>query len=443
MMKETALYWVILYIVRLIDIPFMATVMCLYANKFNRRNRFRVRMAGYICILVAVLVATNLVYEFLLQSYITSQIFEVIFILAQFLGMFLLYRESWKKILTAYILVYLSTFMTYNILELIFSCCGVNWTEDISYMLYYLGGEAALDIAYAFPLYFIYIKRIRGLLSSDTDGWIIVLLVYSIIITLVMSAVREGYVGAYNYNIQPINIFIIALGILNSLFVMYAVYIYLKGRASAREKEVINTMWKQDRARYEVRKENIAALNIKSHDLKNYINMARFRGPVAEELADEMEEVVQRYDSDIRTGNDALDVILSEHSAYCSSHGITLKCIADGEALSGISGADIYTMFDNILLNSEEYLSTVEDPDKRVCLIEVKKVRGMVHIHQENYFSGSLVRQEGEIQTTKEDPVNHGYGLKSIRAIAEKYGGEMSVTASGGLFNLDVIMMPS
>ncbi|MCD8307226.1 MAG: ATP-binding protein [Clostridia bacterium] len=443
-MQDTALYWLVLYVVRFLDIPFVVAVMSLCASKFCKRSHFRMRMLGYICILAAVLLLTNLLYEYVLQGYIMSEIFEILYVFIEFFCMFLLYRESWKKILTAFVLVYLSTFMSYNVLDLIYTCCGINWTENVTYLLYYLGSEALFMLVYILPLYCVYIERIRKYMSRDIDGWLIALLLYSIVITLIVSSFREAYVGSYNYDIQPINIFLIAFSILNSVFAMYACYIYLKGRASAREKEVITTMWKQDKARYEVRKENIAALNIKSHDIKNYLSMARSAGhAAAEEPLDEVEKVVQKYDSDIHTGNDALDVILSEHSAYCSSHGITLKCIADGKALSGISGPDIYTMFDNILLNSTEYLSTVEDPEKRVCLIEVKEAKGMVLIHQENYFAGTLPLQDGEIQTTKGDPVNHGYGLKSIRAIAEKYGGGMSVRTADSLFRLDIMMMPS
>ncbi len=440
MEDKTVQYWIILFLVRLVEVPFLVAAMCLYAGKFRKRGRFKARLAGYVCIVVAALLLTDLMYASVLTNYLLSQIGSVLYILVQFFGMFLLYREDWKKIITAYVLVYLSSFMTNAALTLIFTCCGVDWTTEIPYMLYFLAAEAALEIIYIFPLYYIYIKRIRDCLSGDMDGWVIMLLLYSIVITVVMDAVREGYVGMYSYDIKPINIFLLVFIILNSLFAMYACYIYLKGRASAREKEVINTMWKQDKARYEVRKENIAALNIKSHDIKNYLSKARFRGREADEFAEEVERVVQRYDSDIHTGNDALDVILSEHSAYCSTHGITLKCQADGPVLSGMSEPDIYTLFDNILLNSTEYLSTVDDPDKRICFIEVKKAKGMVLIHQENYFAGTLPRAGGEIQTTKEDTVNHGYGLKSIRAIAEKYGGGMTVRDEGGFFRLNIMM---
>ncbi len=442
-MGEELLFWGILFLVRLVEVPFNVAVMFLYAKNFRKRPHFKARLAGYVIILVAAVVLTNMLFATVLTDYMYSVIGSVIYILIQFFCMFLLYRENWKKIVSAFVLIYLSTTLPYYLIELVFTSCGITWTTSIEYMLYHLSAEVVIDIVYIFPLYYIYIKKVMGFLSDDIEPGIVGLLLYSIVITVIVNAFRETYVGWYGNNIRPISIFLTALIVADTVFVMFTVYIYLKGRASAREKEVIDTMWKQDKSRYEVRKETIAALNIKSHDIKNFLNKAKFSRAGGEEFEDDVEKVVQRFDSDIHTGNDALDVILSEHTAYCNAHGITLKYVADGSVLSGISEPDIYTLFDNILLNSTEYLSAVEDKDKRVCLIEVNAAKGMIHIHQENYFAGTLKRQNGEIQTTKEDAANHGYGLKSIRAIAEKYGGEMSVRTGGGLFQLNIMMMPS
>ena len=35
----------------------------------------------------------------------------------------------------------------------------------------------------------------------------------------------------------------------------------------------------------------------------------------------------------------------------------------------------------------------------------------------------------------------HGFGMKSMKLIAEKYGGSLSVSADGDLFTLDVYLM--
>lgn len=41
--------------------------------------------------------------------------------------------------------------------------------------------------------------------------------------------------------------------------------------------------------------------------------------------------------------------------------------------------------------------------------------------------------------TSKPDKAYHGYGLKSIRYVAEKYGGVFSYKAEGGIFRASVL----
>lgn len=43
--------------------------------------------------------------------------------------------------------------------------------------------------------------------------------------------------------------------------------------------------------------------------------------------------------------------------------------------------------------------------------------------------------------TKTEEPGFHGYGLRSVRAIAKKYGGDVSVAVTDDLFNVNVYLM--
>lgn len=42
--------------------------------------------------------------------------------------------------------------------------------------------------------------------------------------------------------------------------------------------------------------------------------------------------------------------------------------------------------------------------------------------------------------TTKHDRQEHGYGMKSIRHIAEKYGGTITVDAKDQIFTLQILI---
>ena len=48
--------------------------------------------------------------------------------------------------------------------------------------------------------------------------------------------------------------------------------------------------------------------------------------------------------------------------------------------------------------------------------------------------------RDGLPVTTKGDEDYHGFGMLSMRAVAEQYGGGLSVAAGDGLFTLDVVL---
>ena len=137
--------------------------------------------------------------------------------------------------------------------------------------------------------------------------------------------------------------------------------------------------------------------------------------------------------------NETLDIVLSEYRIYCASHGILFTAFADGAALRGMGVADICSLFGNIMENAVEACERMQDPARRVISLNVRSLAGQVSVCAENYFEGEVRFADGLPVTRKEDTFRHGYGVKSIRMIAEKYGGTMQCGAAGGLFSVRVL----
>lgn len=220
------------------------------------------------------------------------------------------------------------------------------------------------------------------------------------------------------------------------LFLQFGV---LSRRQLEQDKDRLQQMLAQKEEQYRIRKESMELLNIKHHDLKHQLGL--LRKVVDENALRGMEEAVNRYDTIVRTGNESLDLVLTEKSMVCQSKQITFTYIADGARLNHMDPADLYTLFGNATENGIEYLQTLPDPDKRFLHLSVKGQGKLVAIHVENYYEGPD-REGGAAlpRTTKENKSYHGFGLRSIQMTAEKYGGEMSVHAKDHLFCLDVIL---
>ena len=152
-----------------------------------------------------------------------------------------------------------------------------------------------------------------------------------------------------------------------------------------------------------------------------------------------MEDVISIYDSAVETGNKTIDIILTEKSLMCNKNHIKLTCIVDGGALSFMAEQDIYSLFGNAIDNAVEALSQVEDEEKRVVGIIAKRKGMFVSLQFYNYCSQTPQFSGGLPVTTKADKQYHGFGMKSIRMIAQKYGGEMDVSVENQVFNLRLL----
>ncbi|WP_435412066.1 ATP-binding protein [Pseudoflavonifractor intestinihominis] len=105
-----------------------------------------------------------------------------------------------------------------------------------------------------------------------------------------------------------------------------------------------------------------------------------------------------------------------------------------------MSESDIFTLFGNILDNAIEGVERLDDPDDRIIQLNVVGRNSFVQIREENYFRDGLLLSGQTLMTTKEDKEHHGYGMKSIALLVEKYGGHHKIETQENLFALDILL---
>lgn len=222
-----------------------------------------------------------------------------------------------------------------------------------------------------------------------------------------------------------------------SLFISFNLHVLSITRA---QKETLERIGYEERRQFEASKKNREQLNIKYHDLKHVLSLLDSNRN-ADELA-QYRKVLEEYDSEVRTGNETLDIVVNEKADMCRSEGISLTFLGDGSLLEFVSQYDIYSMFGNILDNAIEAVSKIEDKAKRVISVTLESQGNCIVVSCMNYFSGKLRVSDGTLVTTKTDNVeSHGFGIRSIKLIAEKYGGEARISASDDIFELTVFLI--
>lgn len=211
---------------------------------------------------------------------------------------------------------------------------------------------------------------------------------------------------------------------------------FLQLKKDEAELSVLKHMVHAAKSQFNDSRESIELINVKCHDLRH--QLSALKGKIDEEELDRITEAVDIYDNDFKTGNDALDVVLTEKGLLCKKKGVRLTCMVDGSSLSGMSPSDIYCFFGNALENAIQSVENLDDDRKVISISEIRR-GNLSDIRIENYFDGTIELKEGLPQTQK-DTRYHGFGVKSMFMIAEKYGGALSVTLSNDIFCLDVLI---
>lgn len=203
---------------------------------------------------------------------------------------------------------------------------------------------------------------------------------------------------------------------------------------------MMETMLHNLREQQRLSRESINIINIKCHDLKYRISkISRIEDARDQkEYIESVRNALAIYDNIFQTGNDALDLVLTEKSLLCNEHQIKLSSMVDGSILNFVNTTDVYALFGNLMDNAMESVMKEEDTEKRIISLTVSRWNKGTYIHMENYC-GEPVEFEDELPvTTKEDKAYHGFGVRSIKYIVEKYGGSLLMRAERERFLVDI-----
>lgn len=210
-----------------------------------------------------------------------------------------------------------------------------------------------------------------------------------------------------------------------------------------RELSAVNTVLKSQYDQYRNYQDSLDLIHVKYHDLKHQIAGLRMETDEnkRKNWLDAMEEELSVFESLNKTGNQVLDTILAAKLFHCRKNRIQITCVADGKLLDFMHVTDICSIFGNALDNAIEHVILIPEAEKRLIHVSVSGKRNFVFIKIENYCETEIIKNERSlISTTKLDKQNHGFGLRSIVATAEKYGGSVDFDQNHNWFELKVLL---
>lgn len=418
----------------------------LFTLRLPRRKNFWLRLAVSlaVCYAVAFLYPVNFIFS--TTSWYSSIMFFLLFSVT-FVAILFMFDVPFGRAFFCAVTAYTIQHLSYGLVSILFEAFG-NIKIDSMYVQTGFDfstfdlGSVIIILAYIsiFMLvywgsYLILDPKLKNADDLKVNGKFLLLIVLLFIVDIVLNAViiYNSEKAVYEYVVAVYNV-------LCCLLIFYIQLSIIHTKDMNIEIERMKEALRQAERQYVLQKENINLINIKCHDMKHQIRKFATQGGLDSQYIAEIEDLINIYDSTVKTGNEVLDIILTEKSLLCCKEKIKLNCMVDAHGLQKIKEGDLYALFGNIIDNSIEAVSKIDEVDKRCIGLNVHSIKKFVTIKIDNYFKGEVdFTPDGLPKTTKKDKSYHGFGMKSISAIVEKYGGILNVYVENETFILTIV----
>lgn len=424
----------------------LLTAENIFALKLPKRSHFAFRSAGALAFCFGASFAVPLFPEVSYTTWYVAGMFFLLF-LVSVAALFFVYKGSFKDVIFCAVAGYTVQHIASEIYETVNIVCGLNGelVSDLyqQQAIVSPGMACFVGIIYGFVYFAVYFAAVFFFAPMmEEDGALRMKNSYMLVLSGIIILVDIIFSSAVTYAVAPDADFmlVILVHLYNILccFLVMILLFELPRRMNA-EAELVTErrIHYREKQQYFQVKENIDLINRKCHDLKYEIRRLAQSKDLAEEWVEEAERGISVYESTYKTENEALDVILTEKSLLCRNLHIELSCIAEGEKLGFMKDTDVYALFGNMLDNAVEAASKCAEKRRRIGL-SVKSVHRFLIIHVRNPYDDTIRFEDGLPVTSKADKDFHGFGMKSIRHVVEKYEGEMTINVENREFNLNI-----
>ena len=180
------------------------------------------------------------------------------------------------------------------------------------------------------------------------------------------------------------------------------------------------------------------------HDYHNHIQSikAMIAMDKKEELSDYLDNLEKDLDSidiAIRTGNVGLDAILSSKVSIARKNNIDVKCTAKVPSNLTVTDVHLCAIVGNLIDNAIEACEKINDRTApKFIRIYIGLFKSQLYISVTNSTCEKHRKRLSELVTSKLG--EHGFGLRRIDKIAEKYDGYVNRKNEPGVFATEVML---
>ena len=244
---------------------------------------------------------------------------------------------------------------------------------------------------------------------------------------------------------EPPKIFAILISgcmLIINISVFYLYNILIENYIRLRENDIYKQQTYAYQNQLEVIMESQNRVRALRHDMKNHILalqvlVQRKEIEEANHYLDSMKNFMTNPEEYVKTGNDTVDSLLNYKIQKANEVlNVVETKISIPEQLR-LRSFDLNVILGNLLDNAID--ASMQTEDKKLK-ITIKLDKGILFLYICNSCQRIAGGRKDFLETTKEDKVNHGIGLKNVRRIVEKYHGEIEFLYENDSMETDVMM---
>ena len=295
-----------------------------------------------------------------------------------------------------YVDIYIQTFLKNH-----------TWPQQYSRMaaLIFLLAIIAMLLVQCLELFKLY-QNIKGINNSNYllaigIAWFAVFYIF----LAALDAHSEGLIKLYS---MPAYFYMI------TFLALIVVWIFLDMQAN---------IWDDETAQY---KEMLKSRKV-VHDMKNHLlalkKYSREQDWIGlNDYLNELSEDILDYNYQIWTGNRMLDMILNEKLKEAKDKKIDMQISTEVFTTLPFTDREIISLFGNLLDNAIEACERITDKNTWIH-IKMKKKNQLLYFEIKNTTEHTVQPVPGKFISTKTNGTLHGYGMKNIMDVVEKYRG--------------------
>lgn len=177
------------------------------------------------------------------------------------------------------------------------------------------------------------------------------------------------------------------------------------------------------------------------HDMKNhimvitsYLNDGQY--DQAKNYLSKISDNLNKMYTYIETGNSLLNYIINTKLQFAKENGIDVKAEIENLSFEQIGSVDFSALLNNLLDNAIE--ASLNSNDNKI-VVNILRKRGYDTILVKNKIGKSVLKNNPNLISTKKNKEEHGYGLKHIKSIVDKYGAMLDIYEEENFFCVYVV----